>query len=111
MFKKRTPAKTAPKPPAKLPPTPPATISAEISAPAPIPPPDEPATLREAYSRGDSGPGVELLQERLREAGFRLKVDGVFTVDDENALIEYQGKVGVPRTGIADPATWDALLA
>ena len=40
-----------------------------------------------------------------------LAVDGVFGERTLEAVLRFQNKAGLPLTGRADPATWEALLA
>jgi peptidoglycan L-alanyl-D-glutamate endopeptidase CwlK len=62
--------------------------------------------------RGDHGPEVELLQQRLRGAGFPPgRVDGSFGAATEAALLGYQRASDLLADGIAGPATWRALAA
>ena len=62
--------------------------------------------------RGDHGPEVELLQQRLRAAGFPPgRVDGSFGVATEAALLGYQRAHDLLADGVAGPATWHMLAA
>ncbi|MFC9928545.1 L,D-transpeptidase family protein [Streptomyces sp. NPDC127190] len=64
------------------------------------------------WRRGDSGPGVRELQARLRQLDWLF--DGpTGSYDDltERAVSGFQGKRGLPRTGMTDTATWQRLLA
>lgn len=62
--------------------------------------------------RGDHGPEVELLQQRLRAAGFPPgRIDGSFGVATEAALLGYQRAHDLLADGVAGPATWHTLAA
>lgn len=59
---------------------------------------------------GDSGPAVLAMQQRLADLGFAPGTpDGDFGRRTERSLSAFQGLVGLPETGIADPATMTAL--
>ena len=65
---------------------------------------------RPALARGAEGPSVRLLQRLLAERGFSSgALDGDFGPKTENALKAFQTNVGLPATGRADAATWEAL--
>ncbi|MEU5535091.1 L,D-transpeptidase family protein [Streptomyces sp. NPDC020362] len=64
------------------------------------------------WRRGNSGSGVRELQARLRQVGWLF--DGpTGSYDDltEQAVQGFQGKRGLPRTGVLDTVTWQRLLA
>jgi peptidoglycan hydrolase-like protein with peptidoglycan-binding domain len=84
-----------------------AVSGAQVKAPAVV---SESDTSEFVYlEQGDSGSDVERLQNALRAKGFRLKVDGQFSLTMKQALIQHQGNLGIARTGAADAATWAAL--
>lgn len=60
--------------------------------------------------KGDEGPAVHLLQERLLLQGFELPVDGKFLEQTEAAILAFQQKQGLIPTGVADPYTLEKLL-
>lgn len=61
-------------------------------------------------SRGDSGPGVLALQQRLDELGYWLgPFDGSFGGLTEQAVYALQGVAGLRRDGVVGPATRTAL--
>lgn len=63
-----------------------------------------------ALARGAEGPSVLLLQRRLAECGFPPgALDGDFGPKTEAALRGFQAHAGLPASGRADGATWDAL--
>jgi len=54
---------------------------------------------------------IQLAEEQLRVAGFDPgRVDGIFDERTEVALLAYQEKYGLLRTGMLDEATRRALL-
>jgi peptidoglycan hydrolase-like protein with peptidoglycan-binding domain len=63
--------------------------------------------------KGDSGPGVRLLQSILKDSGNPNwdpgMVDGVFGPITEQAVKQYQTDMGLPVTGIVDAKTWTWL--
>ncbi len=70
---------------------------------------EEPAE-RPELRRGDEGPWVRLLQERLADFGHEaVPLDGVFGAVTEAAVRAHQEGVGLPATGVVDGATWATL--
>lgn len=63
-------------------------------------------TTKPTIKRGDSGPAVVELQRLL----LGLVADGIFGAKTEAAVRRFQERRGMPATGIADAATWAALL-
>jgi peptidoglycan L-alanyl-D-glutamate endopeptidase CwlK len=64
----------------------------------------------EILRRGDRGPAVERLQQRLRAEGFPPgRIDGAFGGATEAALLGFQQASDLLADGIAGPATWRAL--
>lgn len=64
----------------------------------------------EILRRGDRGPAVEQLQQRLRAEGFPPgRIDGVFGGATEAALLGFQHARDLLADGIAGPATWRLL--
>jgi peptidoglycan hydrolase-like protein with peptidoglycan-binding domain len=54
---------------------------------------------------GSTGPAVKLAQQRLS-----IPADGVFDKDTRRAVLTYQGRHELPRTGALDQPTWGSLL-
>lgn len=112
----RAPA-TAPQP------TPQPAAPAVRPSPASPPPATQapPAAAEEAPSpeitlpilrRGDRGPAVTQLQERLKATNFyQGEVDGIFGEGTEAAVEAAQKDAGLTADGIVGPATWQALLS
>lgn len=68
-----------------------------------------PATLP-LLKKGDSGPNVVLLQQKLTAAGFNPgTADGNFGNGTETAVINFQKSKNLPADGIVGTATWTAL--
>ena len=67
---------------------------------------------RELLSRPVAG--LQYMLEKLAGADpelTRVAVDGVFGERTLEAVLRFQKKAGLPMTGRADPATWEALRA
>ncbi|MFE0451448.1 L,D-transpeptidase family protein [Streptomyces sp. NPDC058914] len=76
------------------------------TTPEPAGPP--PAVL---WSRGDSGRDVRELQARLRQVSWLFDgPTGTYDERTEQAVMGFQGKRGLPRTGRTDTVTWERLL-
>jgi len=66
--------------------------------------------LRYAPSHMLSGDDVAALQGRLLELGFDPgRIDGLFGIDTEHALRDFQRNVGIPVDGLCGPVTFKAL--
>ena len=60
--------------------------------------------------RGSAGDRVRFLQRALTAAlGETVTINGVFGPGTTSAVFRYQGAVGLPKTGIVNAATWQAL--
>ena len=59
--------------------------------------------------KGARGEAVKLAQTLLNAHGFHLKVDGIFGVVTESAVLEYQALNNLKADGIIGPKTWAAL--
>ncbi len=95
--------------PTAPPTTPPTTAAPATAAPTSVPV-AEPAstTLR----RGDAGPEVLALQERLAAIGYWLgPADGSFGSLTRQAVLALQGAAGLARDGVVGPSTREALDA
>lgn len=69
-----------------------------------------PALASPSLSRGDRNAWVTALQLRLNQAGYSVgTADGDFGGKTASALEKLQTEKGIPVTGVADDATWDAL--
>lgn len=67
--------------------------------------PPYPGTLRS----GSRGPSVSALQQRLKELGATIGVDGIFGNGTRQAVINFQSKNSLTADGVVGPATWRAL--
>lgn len=63
-------------------------------------------TLRVSNARSEL---VRLLQKRLTEKGFSVKVDGYFGAGTKAVVMKYQKSVGIDDDGIVGPSTWNHL--
>ena len=55
---------------------------------------------------------MQRLQRSLTAAlGRPTKIDGVLTKKTAKAVVAYQRKVGLPRSGVVTEETWDSLQA
>lgn len=60
--------------------------------------------------RGAAGDTVTALQAALNRLCFHIPIDGIFASTTEKALKAFQANSGLPRTGIADGVTRQAIL-
>jgi len=59
---------------------------------------------------GDRGSAVRFLQSLLQRLNFAHgPIDGVFGADTRAAVLAFQTNRNIPRTGVVDQATWNAL--
>lgn len=71
---------------------------------------DTPAAPGGTVKRGVNGDDARKVQARLTELGFGpLVADGIFGKGSEAALKRFQEAVGLPASGVCDPAVWDRL--
>lgn len=66
---------------------------------------DGPTLLR----KNSAGEPVYKLQEMLNNAGYVIKVDGLFDNETEGAVLNFQKDHKITADGIVGPMTWDAL--
>ena len=106
-----TPTATATATPAAIPaatPAPGATAAPSSPATSGAAQPAQPATLR----RGDAGPAVREVQERLASLGYWLGApDGEYGLLTSQAVLALQGAAGLGRDGVLGPRTREALEA
>ena len=53
---------------------------------------------------------VEFLQRSLKAAGIEVGIDGKYGTGTQDAVVAFQRSRGLPQHGVADAATWAALL-
>lgn len=88
-----------------------ARLVRQAGAPSPVPvamvagTPPFPGVVK-AGSRGDA---VRQVQQRLRDRGWRLTVDGVFGGTTDLVVRRFQGEKGLATDGVVGPRTWTAL--
>jgi peptidoglycan hydrolase-like protein with peptidoglycan-binding domain len=70
--------------------------------------PPYPGTVLKQQSRG---PGVHALQQRLKDLGFSVDVDGNFGPGTFGAVSAFQRQKGLGADGKVGPNTWAALFA
>ena len=64
---------------------------------------------RRTLAKDARGGDVRLLQEWLRELGFRARVDGFYGPETTEAVRSLQSRGGLPSDGIVGPATWSVV--
>ncbi|PMB43876.1 cell wall-binding protein [Fischerella thermalis CCMEE 5205] len=63
-----------------------------------------------ALERGDQGPSVRSLQQKLKNAGFyQAPITQIYDFDTEAAVRRFQKAAGIQVNGIADPTTLQTL--
>jgi peptidoglycan hydrolase-like protein with peptidoglycan-binding domain len=72
-------------------------------APPPVPP------FPGQVQRGSRGDAVRQVQQRLRDRGWSIGVDGQFGPGTERIIRAFQTEKGLTPDGIAGPRTWNAL--
>jgi peptidoglycan hydrolase-like protein with peptidoglycan-binding domain len=66
-------------------------------------------STRRTLRRGDSGPDVTYLQQRLQANGHQVSVDGIFGGGTEAEVKAFQRNRGLTADGIVGQNTWQAL--
>ena len=67
-------------------------------------------TSDDLLRKGDTGAAIKLLQHRLNLVGSQLTVDGIWGVQTDSAVRNYQYKAGLTVDGIVGPKTQAALI-
>jgi hypothetical protein len=62
-----------------------------------------------SYNPSVKDPQVEVMQKALQAAGYSIQVDGRFGPNTQAAVEDFQRKMQVPVTGVADAATRESL--
>jgi len=68
-------------------------------------------TTRRTLRRGDSGPDVTYLQQRLQAHGQSVSVDGIFGGGTEAQVMTFQRNHSLPVDGVVGSNTWQTLDA
>lgn len=68
--------------------------------------PTYPGTL---IGKGDRGHNVSTVQQRLRDRGWRISVDGIFGSGTDKVVRAFQKEKGLAVDGLVGRKTWDAL--
>jgi putative chitinase len=61
--------------------------------------------------KGSTGANVQTLQQRLRDLGYSLSLDGNFGPGTKKTVMDFQQKNDLTADGAVGPATWKALWA
>ena len=90
--------------------------SATIPMPMPAPRSSQPLSSDQtltypgaALRQGSKGASVQAMQQRLRELGYQVGVDGNFGPGTAKAVIAFQQKKNLGSDGVVGPGTWAAL--
>jgi len=67
------------------------------------------ADARRRLRRNSKGEEVRALQQRLKDLGFGVAVDGTFGLSTHRAIVAFQSQKGLTADGIVGPKTWLAL--
>lgn len=63
-----------------------------------------------AIRQGSSGSHVRAIQQRLRDRGYTIMVDGIFGPKTHATVVAFQTAHGLTRDGIVGPITWGELF-
>lgn len=58
--------------------------------------------------KGSANADVKVLQQRLADRGWDIKVDGIYGPQTERIVKAFQSEKGLSVDGVAGPQTWDA---
>jgi predicted chitinase len=94
-------------------------LSRDDAATVPMPAPNSnppssgeaPAYPGVAFRQGNRGPNVQIIQQRLRDLGYTLGVDGNFGPGTAKAVAAFQQKNNLGSDGVVGQGTWAALWA
>lgn len=62
------------------------------------------------FGSAEVGAHVENLQLRLRELGYRVNDNGIYTEQTRAAVVKFQTRQGLPATGVVDYKTWETII-
>jgi hypothetical protein len=88
----------------------PLAVVLALSLAAALPVSAHPRAQFPVQSSGDRGADVVALQHLLRARGRSVSVSGFFGTETRGALQAFQTQVGLGSTGVANVATWEALV-
>lgn len=91
-----------------------ANVVGGVFVPQPVPQqPQAPVSSRPAYpmllKRGTKGTFVRQFQQRLRDRGWNISVDGDFGPKTEAIVRQFQAEKGLGVDGLVGPKTWNAI--
>lgn len=66
--------------------------------------------IKPTLKKGDKGAFVKALQETLNKYGYNLELDGVFGVNTDKAVKDFQRIHGLNVDGYVGPKTWEKLI-
>jgi hypothetical protein len=82
-----------------------------VVAQAPAPPPAGTPPFPGYCSLGSVGTAVRQVQQRLRDRGWTIDVDGTFGPQADAVVRAFQAEKHLDADGVVGPATWTALWA
>lgn len=92
------------------------TDRAQNSTPAPTPAPTPIQTIPEYpkwagyyLKKGSRGKNVQQMQQRLKDRGWKITVDGIFGAQTDTVVRAFQREKGLAVDGIVGARTWSAL--
>lgn len=62
------------------------------------------------FGSAEVGAHVENLQLRLKELGYRVNDNGIYTEQTRAAVVKFQTRQGLPATGVVDYKTWETII-
>lgn len=86
-----------------------ATASATVQANGPVARGKANAASNPVLKLGSEGSAVKTMQQLLMKAGVQCLTDGKFGPKTEQAVKNFQSKIGIQQTGVVDSKTWMRL--
>lgn len=87
------------------------------NSPKPLPPPTSPKieepsapAVNKPYKMGDKDLAISKIQQRLKDLGYLLEVDGDFGEETRAQVLEFQEANQIGLTGVVGPQTWRVLF-
>jgi peptidoglycan hydrolase-like protein with peptidoglycan-binding domain len=84
------------------------TSVASPAGPATTAPPIVVPPFQSVLKVGSRGDAVTLWQQRMKDRGWPMAVDGQFSAEAQTTARDFQQQKSLPVTGQVDQATWDA---